>query len=463
MAAIEVWEPTTHPFWHGSAPMSYILNEAGPADMWVRGEGAWLIDASGRRYLDGRSGVGNMLLGYGRRDIAEAMFRQATELPFVCTMRRERSTPIAFEYAEALAAAAPPGLTRVRFAHTGSSAVESAILMARSYQRNLGRTDKDVVVGLRGAYHGTTMTTMAVSGLPVLHLHFRPMPAGFKHIPAPRSADCPLCQGVESNEATCADRLIAALESHGMERMAAVVVEPVNAVSGVPRPDHYLRALRDLCSRQGILLIFDEVFTGFGRMGKMFASELSGVLPDIMCLAKGITAGYAPLGAVVTTDEVYDVFNASESAYFAHASSTDGHPVSCAAGLATLKAFLQEDIVARGAEMGERLRGGIAHRLAESPLLAHVRAIGAYIAVDLVDFDGRKASMLTKRYLDQACEERGILIDYTPETVMIIPPLILTADEADLFAGRFAETVLSMKTDDVSRSSVRPGTLRGHR
>jgi adenosylmethionine-8-amino-7-oxononanoate aminotransferase len=450
---VETFDPATHPFWHGFAPMSFVLREAGPQEMWVRGEGAWLVDARGDRFLDARSGIGNMALGYGRDDIAEAMHRQALELPFACTMRWDRAVPVAVDYARALVDAAPAGLTRVRFTHTGSAAVESALLMARNYHRNHGRRQRKLLVALDNSYHGSSMVAMAASGQRILHRFFGPMPEGFVHIPPPSPK-----AGADS----VAD-MEAALEALDPDQVAAVIVEPVKGLSGVPLPAHYLRGLREFCTKHDILLIFDEVFTGFGRMGTMFAAELSGVTPDIMCLAKAITAGYAALGAVVVTDPVYAAFDINASSSFAHASSTDAHPVSCAAALAALRAYQREDIVARGRAMGERLRAALDEQLSGSPYFKAARSLGAYVGLDLLGADGAPASMPMKRHLEVVCRRRGLLIDYTPETVMLIPPLNTPPEDVDFLAKTVAEAVLGYSEDDVDETKLRPATLRGHR
>jgi adenosylmethionine-8-amino-7-oxononanoate aminotransferase len=455
------WDACTHAFWHGSAPMRYILGTTGPGDVWSRGFGPWLVDVSGRWFLDGRSGVGNMMLGYGRHDIADAMHRQAIDLPFVCTMRYERPAAVTVEYAQALVTVAPPSLRRVRFTHTGSSAVEAALLMARSYHRQLGHRDRKVLVSFRGSFHGSTLMAMAVSGQPILHRYFGPMPEGFAFIPPPDPTACPACSGRLDAE-SCAASFALAIERIGPERIAAVILEPVRGLSGTVLPHHYLRAVRRLCSEQDILLIFDEVFSGFGRMGPMFAAELSGTEPDIMCLSKGMTAGYAPLGGVLVADRVYQAFDGPQ-AYFAHGSSTDAHPVACAAGLATLRAFAAEGVLDQGQAMGARLRSAVAERLAACPLVSGVRAVGAYVAVDLVGPDGRPAPMAMKRHIEADCRRRGVLVDYTPETLMLVPPLTLGAEDGGLLAETLAAALWEFREGDLDSVAPRPPTLRGHR
>ncbi|MBY8844877.1 aspartate aminotransferase family protein [Streptomyces sp. SP2-10] len=424
------WDRGTYSLWHGTVPTSTILDRSGPADMWVRGEGSWLIDAAGNRALDARAGVGNMMLGYGRTDVVEAMTRQAQELPYVCMVRWELPAPVVVELAGALTEIAPSGLDRVRFCHTGGAAVESAVLMARSYHRNKGRRDKRLVVGLRDSYHGSPMAAMAASGQRIMHWLFGPMPDGFAHLPEPTGDS-----GTE---------LAAQLDELGPERVAALILEPVKGRNGQPLPDAYLRAARDYCTKNDILLIFDEAFTGFGRMGEMFAAGISGVSPDIMCLAKGITAGYAALGAVLATDEIYQAFDTG-STVFAHASTTDGHPVACAAALAAIRAYVKEDLVAHGRALGRLLRDRLNDLLEGAPTFGGVRAVGAYVAVDLVDRDGSPLSMQDRRDLESACRRQGVLVHYTPDTVVLMPPLTMTTQEAEFAAERFAGVVSGLR------------------
>ncbi|MBB5928737.1 aminotransferase family protein [Streptomyces echinatus] len=424
------WDPATYPLWHGTVPTSTILDRSGPEDLWVRGEGSWLIDASGNRALDARAGVGNMMLGYGRTDIVEAMARQARELPYVCMVRWELPAPVVVELAQALTGIAPSGLTRVRFCHTGGAAVESAVMMARSYHRNKGKPGKRLIVGLRDSYHGSPMAAMAASGQRIMHWLFGPMPDGFSHLPEP--------------EGDSGTELAGQLDALGPERIAAMIVEPVKGRNGQPLPDAYLRAAREYCTKNDILLIFDEAFTGFGRMGEMFAAGISGISPDIMCLAKGITAGYSALGAVLATDAIYQAFDTG-STVFAHASTTDGHPVACAAALAAIRAYTSEDLVANGRALGTFLRDRLNGLLEGAPTFGGVRAVGAYVAIDLVDDDGSPLSMQDRRHLESACRRQGLLVHYTPDTVVLMPPLTMTMEEAEFAAQRFAGVVSGLR------------------
>ncbi|WP_166677708.1 aspartate aminotransferase family protein [Amycolatopsis arida] len=417
------WNPETHPFWHGSMPMSAVLAEAGPDEVLVGGEGSWLIDAAGRRFLDARAGIANVLLGYSRHDVVEAMHKQALALPFASTFRHERPAEVTLEYAEALVAAAPDPLRRVRFTHTGSSAVEAAIHMARLYHRNHDRPERLTIVGMQGAFHGSTMVGMAASGMPMLHQLFGPMPEGFHQVAMPDFA-------AESAE-ECAKATLAELTGLDPETVAAVILAPVVGL-GVPLPAPYVRAIRRFCDDHGILLIFDEVTTGFGRSGPMFAAEGLGVDPDILCLAKAITAGYAALGAVLVTDDVYHAFDLPGRPFFYHGSSTDAHPVACAAALAVLRAYQNEDVVARGQEMSARLRAALTDAVADLPSVADVAGTGAFFVLDLVGPDGAPASAERIRRIQLHCRERGVFIDHTAHVLGLVPPLTFAEREQDI-------------------------------
>jgi adenosylmethionine-8-amino-7-oxononanoate aminotransferase len=465
--------PAARPFafWYGSAPMSYIRSVAGPDKVFVRGEGCWLVDRGGGRFLDGRSGIGNMVLGYSRPDIAEAMYRQALELPFVPTLRYDRPAAVTIAYADALADVAPAGLNRIRFTHTGSSAVESALLMARRYHVNLGRTGRHHVIGLVGGYHGSTLMTMAAGGEAILRDGFEPMPGGFHHVPPPDAAQCPGCQAgagpdPEDQAAPCAAGLIGQAAAIGPDQVACVIVEPVAGLSGIPLPGHFLRAVQRYCAEHDILLIFDEVFSGLGRMGPVFAAGFSGVRPDIMCLSKTLTAGYSPLGAVLATDAVYQTFD-QPGRYFAHGSSTDAHPVSCAAGLATLAALFGEGALGQGARLGDRVCAALSRELKDCELVAGVRSTGPYIAVDVRAPAGAegdfRALMNIRRHLAAQCEDHGVLIDFTPYTMVIVPPYVMPDEDADLLVDRVATVFGKFRPQDVDPARLRPPSASGRR
>ncbi len=458
----ERFDPDSFPLWFGSAPMSYILDAAGPQEVFVAGEGCWVIDRAGRRYLDGRSGIGNMVLGYGREDIVEAMTAQARRLAFVPVVRYERPAAVMLDYAEALVAAAPAGLTRVRFTHTGSSAVETALLIARRYHAITGSPQRIGVVALEDDYHGSTLMTMAAGGQLMLHSAYAPMPAGFHHVAPPGPNGCPECSGEGGAGPSCASGVVARVHELGPQNVAAIVLEPINGLSGRPLPHHYLREVRALCDAHDILLVFDEVFSGLGRMGPMFAAELSGVVPDIMCLSKALAAGYAPIGAVLAVDRVHAAFN-QPGRYFGGGSSTDGHPIGCAAALATLRAVQGEGAVKRAMVTGERVAAELGDRLRSTELVTGVRASGSYIAVDTGGAGDVAGRMMIRRYVQAECERRGVLIDYTPYALLLVPPYVLSDAEAEILVDTVSQVLHAYRREDVDATRLRPPSASGRR
>lgn len=457
-----LWDRKAHPFWHGSAHMSFVLDTAGYDEVFVSADGSWLVDRSGRRYLDGRSGMGNMILGYGRRDIAEAMFKQALELPFVGTVRYERAVDVVVEYAAALVDVAPAPLRRVRFSHTGSSAVETALMIARRYHALKGQKDRNQIISLEDSFHGTTLMTIASSGATMLQSGYGPMPDGFHCAARPAVDSCATCTGNPEGGSTCLQPMLDTVDRLGRDRVAAIVIEPVFGLNGVPLPNHYIQDLRALCSQEGILLVFDEVFSGLGRMGTMFAAELSGVSPDFLCVSKTLTAGYAPLSAVLVTDEIYEAFD-DPRIYFGLGSTTDAHPTSCAAGLATLNALQKEDAIDSGSQLGRYIHGRLESSLATVPIVDRVRHIGSYIGIDLnlgVDF---QTQMMIKRHIQAECERESVLIDYTPYTLMLVPPYTMTSDEGEILAQAVAAVLRRFDPTAVDPRRLRPPSASGRR
>lgn len=433
------WDLASYPLWHGSMRMSELVTLGGPSKLLVAGEGAWVTDAAGRRLLDARAGISNMTLGYGRGDIVEAMTRQASQLPFACSLRYERLAPVTLDYARALVDVAPEGLTRVRFTHTGSSAIESALLIARLFNRNRGAPSKHWIVGLEDSYHGTSLMTMAASGEPILHELFGPMPQGFAHAPKPRFDHCPGCGAESSPQEACIAPLQSLLAQLGPDKVAAVIVEPVMGNEIYPLTRHFLSSLRSLCDDLDILLIFDEVVTGFGRVGTMFAADHFGVTPDLLCVAKAMTAGYATMGAVLASEKVFRGFDLPGRPHLPHGSSTDGHPVACAAGLAVLEAYRRDDVLESARTTSARLRDGLSIALGDLPTVRNLRGLGAFMAFDIVEPDGGRARLERMRSFELECDRRGVLVGYAGDKVFLAPPLSLTADEVDLIC----ETVAS--------------------
>ena len=439
---LDAWTVDDYPLWHDQMKMSgKIRHHARPGKLLVRGEGCWVEDVAGRRYLDARSGICNVQLGYDRADIVDAMHKQATELPFACAIRYSRPALTTLRYAAALVEAAPASLTRLRLNHMGSAAVETALQAARLYWRNLGYADRTSIVALEDSFHGSSLMTLAASGEPFISDLLVLPPEGFVRAPRPTLGDCPGCTEGAASGPWCTAHLESAIQQIGAERIAAFIVEPVMFNRVYPLSAHYLSELRAMADRHGFLLIFDEVSIGFGRLGSLFAADHFGVEPDMLCMAKGMTSGYAPLGGVLVNERVFGAFDLPGRPHFASGSSADGHPVSCAAALATLDALRDGKVFANVRRQERRVLSGLRDALSGNPLVAQVRGLGLITAVELRTADGREAPLALTRRIEAACDERGVLVQHAHNNIVLYPPLVITDDEVDIMVGTVSEVI----------------------
>jgi adenosylmethionine-8-amino-7-oxononanoate aminotransferase len=400
------------------------------------GEGNYLIDREGRRYLDGVSSLWCNVHGH-RHPVIDAAVRAQLDRVAHTTMLG-LTHPGATELAARLVAIAPEGLSRVFYSDSGSTAAEIALKIAFQYQQQRGgeHARRTKFVRLREAYHGDTIGSVSIGGIDLFHSTYRPL----------------LFETFVAEPGNAAD-LERVLVAHGDE-VAAVVIEPlVQGAAGIlVQPPGYLRAARELCDRFGALLVCDEVATGFGRTGTMFACEQEGVAPDLMCLAKGITGGYLPLAATLTTEEIYEGFlgNYEEFKTFFHGHTYTGNPLACAAALANLDVFEQERTL-------ERLQPKIAlleERLAEvaaMPEVAEVRQKGVMVGIDLGDHDD--ALRMGHRVTVEA-RRRGAFIRPLGNTVVLMPPLSISEDELRELVGITRESIsaaVASASTDLSR------------
>jgi adenosylmethionine-8-amino-7-oxononanoate aminotransferase len=380
-----------------------------------RGEGCFLIDTEGKRYLDGHSSLWCNVHGH-RHPVIDAAIREQVDRVSHTTMLG-LSHPGAAELASRLVAIAPPGLARVFYSDSGATAAEIALKMAFQYHQQRGESHRTSFVHLREGYHGDTIGSVSVGGIDLFHATYRPLLFDTRM--------------AEPGDAADMERILAA---HS-EEIAAVIVEPLVQGAGgmLIHPEGYLRAVRELCDRYGVLLIADEVAVGFGRTGTMFACEQEDVAPDFLCLAKGITGGYLPLAATLTTEAIYDGFlgAAEEFRTFFHGHTYTGNPLACAAALATLDVFEQERTL-------ERLQPKIAlfeALLAEVGAIdgvAEIRQRGFMAGIDLGDWD---PSLRMGHRVTNAARERGAIVRPLGNTVVLVPPLAISEEELrSLFA-----------------------------
>jgi adenosylmethionine-8-amino-7-oxononanoate aminotransferase len=379
--------------------------------MIERGEGSYLIDTAGRRYLDGTAALWCNVHGHRKREIDRAVRDQLDRIAH--TTMLGLSHPGATELAARLVDLAPPGLTRVFYSDSGSTAAEIALKMAFQYQQQRGgeHVRRTSFVRLREAYHGDTIGSVSVGGIDLFHSTYRPLLFD--------------THAAEPGDAADMERI---LSSHGGE-IAAVIMEPlVQGAAGILlQPPGYLRAVRELCDRFGVLLICDEVATGFGRTGTMLACEQEDVSPDLLCLAKGLTGGYLPLAATLTTEAVYEGFLGApeEQRTFFHGHTYTGNPLACAAALANLDVFEAEGTIARlqpKIALLEELMEGIA-AMAE---VAEVRQRGVMVGIDLGDHD---AALRMGHRVTIAARERGAFVRPLGNTVVLMPPLSISEGE----------------------------------
>jgi adenosylmethionine-8-amino-7-oxononanoate aminotransferase len=376
-----------------------------------RGEGSYLFDTQGRRYLDGTAALWCNVHGHRHPAIDRAVREQLDRVAH--TTMLGLSHPGATELAARLVEIAPDRLSRVFYSDSGSTAAEIALKIAFQYQQQRGgeHARRTKFVRLREAYHGDTIGSVSVGGIDLFHSTYRPLLFA-THV-------------VEPGDAADLERVLSA---HGPE-IAGVIVEPlVQGAAGILlQPEGYLRAARELCDRYGVLLICDEVATGFGRTGTMFACEQEGVSPDLMCLAKGITGGYLPLAATLASEEIYEGFlgNYEEFKTFFHGHTYTGNPLACAAALANLEVFEQERTLERlGPKIAllKELLAGVA-AMAE---VAEVRQKGFMVGIDLGDHDD---SLRMGHRVTVAARERGAFIRPLGNTIVLMPPLSISEDE----------------------------------
>ncbi len=388
-----------------------------------------------REILDGTAGLWCVNAGHGRDEIADAVAHQIRTMDFAPAF--QMGHPIGFEFASRLAEIAPAGLDRVFFTGSGSESVDTALKIALAYQRAIGQGTRTRFIGRERGYHGVGFGGVSVGGMLNNRRVFTTLP-GTDHL---RHTHDParnrFTRDMPEHGAELADDLERLVQLHGAETIAAVIVEPVAGSTGVlPPPKGYLERLREISTRHGILLIFDEVITGFGRLGTPFGADYFGVTPDFITTAKGITNGTLPMGAVFASRAVHDAMMQGPENLIElfHGYTYSGHPVACAAGLATLDIYAREGLLTRGAELGG-LWADTLHGLRDAPHVIDVRTIGLVGGIELASRDGAPGARAYDVFSD--CFRAGLLIRVTGDIIALSPPLIVEPDHM----GRMAETI----------------------
>ena len=414
--------------WH---PYTQMKTRPAPLAI-VRGQGVYLYTEDGRRILDGISSWWVNIHGHAHPRLNQAIADQARELEHVifagCTHRP------AVELAERLVRVLPRGLTRVFYSDNGSTAVEVAAKMAVQYWLNRNQPGRQRFVALHHAYHGDTVGTMSVSESSVFTQAFTPLLFPVERAHAPYCFRCPLSLDRATCGVACLGDLDAKLTTLGGEA-AGVIVEPMLQGAGgmIMWPREFLAGVRELCNRHGTLMIADEVLTGFGRTGRLFACEHAGVSPDIICLSKALTAGYLPMAVTVATDAVYDAFLSDDrTKTFFHGHSFTANPLACAVAIASLDLFFEEDRLGRVTRLEKQLLEGLG-RLRDLAIVGDVRAIGGVGAIELVrdrtSKDGGGYLDALGPALSAAFLERGVLLRPLGNVLYFMPPYVITDDE----------------------------------
>jgi beta-alanine--pyruvate transaminase len=417
--------------------MPYTANRAYKASprLLARASGVHYFTPEGREVLDGTAGLWCVNAGHGRPEIAEAIKRQADEMDFAPTF--QMGHPIAFEAAAALAEFLPERIDRVFWTNSGSEAADTALKMALAYHRARGEGQRVRLIGRERGYHGCGFGGMSVGGMVANRRQFGAQLPFVDHLPHTHSlAHQAFNRGEPEWGAHLADALEDLVKLHG-DTIAAVIVEPVAGSTGVlVPPKGYLKRLRELCAKHGILLIFDEVITGFSRLGSGFAAEHFGVTPDILTMAKGLTNAAVPMGAVACTDAVYDtvVNGVPGGIEFFHGYTYSGHPLACAAALAAIRIHREEDLAGRVRDLQPYWQDAV-HGLGASSGVIDVRDIGLIAGIELAPRDGKPTERAMKVF--HRCFDDGLLVRVTGDIVALSPPLTIERGHVD----RIVETL----------------------
>jgi beta-alanine--pyruvate transaminase len=397
----------------------------------------------GRSILDGTAGLWCVNAGHGRREIAQAVERQLMEMDYAPSF--QMGHPVAFELAERLASLSPGGpdahLDRVFFTGSGSESVDTALKIAIAYQRSIGQGTRTRFIGRERGYHGVGFGGLSVGGI-VSNRRVFPQLSGVDHLRHTHDLERnAFSVGLPEYGAELADDLERVVALHGAETIAAVIVEPVAGSTGVLLPPKgYLERLRAICSKHGILLIFDEVITGFGRLGTPFAVDYFGVVPDLITTAKGLTNGAIPMGAVFASRKVHDAIVQGPEAQieFFHGYTYSGHPAACAAGLATLDIYDREGLLTRAASLAKAWQAAM-HSFKGLPHVVDIRTIGLVGGIELAPRGGVPGARTFDVFT--SCFEKGLLIRVTGDIIALSPPLIIDQPEIEKIASVLGEVI----------------------
>ena len=421
--------------------MGFTANKAFKANprLFASAKGMFYTTVDGREVLDGTAGLWCVNAGHGREEIVKAISRQAAELDYAPTFNLGH--PLAFELASRVASIFPAGMDRVFFCNSGSEAVDSALKIALAYQRSIGEGTRTRLIGRERAYHGVGFGGISVGGMVANRRGFGAQLPGVDHMRSTHVLpDGAFVRGQRDHGAELADDLERIVALHGAETIAAVIVEPVSGSTGVlVPPKGYLERLREIATKHGILLIFDEVITGFGRLGAATAAQYFGVTPDLMCIAKGLTNAAVPMGAVVAGRHVYDaiVERGPAGTELFHGYTYGGHPLACAAGLAAQDIYAREGLFERARTMSQPFEDAV-HGLRGAKNLIDIRSLGLVAAFE---FAPREGTAPGARGMDAFLKlyDAGLLTRAAGDVICLSPPLIVEQGHIDRIVNTLGE------------------------
>jgi len=413
-----------------------ILKNYGPSII-TRGEGQYVFDAKGRRYINGLSSLWNVAVGFGRQEIIDAITEQLNVLPYASCFRQ--SHPKAIELAARLIEITDDHYQQVFLGTNGSEAVEAAIKMARQFHKqspNPLDQSRYIIISLNGSYHGVSYGAISTSGLPEDLEKFGPLVPGFIQIKPPYCYRCPYDKTLYPDcGLECAEELARAIENQGASNVAAFILEPIMGVSGIitPSKEYYLR-IGTICKTYGVLLIADEVTTGFGRTGGLFATQSWVHRPDILCLGKAISNGYLPLSATLATQDIFERF-LEKGNQFNHGSTASGHPVCSAAGLATIEILIKEKIAQNAETMGKYLVSKLNSLKANNEIIGEIRGQGLMIGIELVKDKSSKTPLTLQEMGEVVLDlsDKGLLVYFNngSNVIGLFPALTIDEDLVD--------------------------------
>ena len=404
--------------------------------VFERAEGVEYWDVDGKRYLDGISGIFVVSLGHRNRRIIQAMTEQLERLCFVPTLHGANTQAI--DLSAKLAEITPEGMNTVKLLASGSEATETAMKLARQFWKQAGKPGKYKVISRYYAYHGATMATAAASGTPSRRMPFEPFPAGYLHVPTVHCYDCPYGRQYPGCGVFCAEYLRQVIALEGPDTVSAVIVEPIGNTGGIlVPPEEYLAKLRAICDEFDVLLIFDEMITGMGRTGQMFAADTFGVTPDILCIGKGLSSGYAPVSATIWNDRVQEAFwgPAEDNIEFGHGHTYSAHALCATAALAAIAELEERDLLPQVRAKGAYLESQLGHMAERTGIFGEIRGKGMLWGVELAQ------DPATKRYfppelrigkrIGAEAQERGLILRHDPDWFALAPPFVSTHAELD--------------------------------